>query len=118
MTITPGNYDITIYQGATFNQLFTWRDENNTLINLSGYTARLMARTAAGAATAFITLTTENGGVALGGAAGTVTLNMSAAQTAALSPVNGVYDLEMVDSGGLVTRLLQGNLFVSAEVTK
>lgn len=118
MTITPGNYDITIYQGASFNQLLTWRDENNALVNLTGYTARMMARNAAGASSPFLTLTTENGGIALGGAAGTITLSMTPAQTAALAPANGVYDLELASAGGTVTRLLQGSLFVSAEITK
>jgi hypothetical protein len=118
MTITPGNYDITIYQGTTFNQQFTWKDQNNALINLTGFSARMMARTSIDAAAPFITLTTANGGVVLGGAAGTITLQMNDTQTTALSSTSGVYDLEVIDGVGTVTRLLQGNLIVSAEVTR
>jgi hypothetical protein len=118
MTITPGNYDITIYQGTTFNQQFTWKDQNNMLINLTGFLARMMARTSIDVAIPFITLTSAGGGIALGGAAGTITLSMSDTLTSALSPVSGVYDLEVVDGAGTVTRLLQGNLIVSAEVTR
>lgn len=118
MTITPGNYDITVYQGGTFSQQFTWRDQNNAPVNLTGYTARMMARASVDSASPFVTLTTENGGIALGGAAGTITLAMSAAQTAALAAQNGVYDLELVSGSGAVSRLLAGNLFVSAEVTR
>ena len=118
MTITPGNYDITVYQGTTFSQVFTWKDQNDALINLTGYTARMMARTSVDAASPFITLTNANGGIALGGAAGTITLSMSDADTSALALAKGVYDLEVVDTLGKVTRLLQGNLFVSAEVTR
>ena len=118
MTITPGQYDIVIYQGATFSQLFTWRDSNNALVNLTGFTARMMARSSADSPTAFLTLTTENGGIALGGTAGTLMLSRSPAQTAALPATSGVYDLEVVDGAGQVHRLLQGNLMVSAEVTR
>ena len=117
MTFSPGNYDITIYQGATFSQVLTWKDGNDALVNLTGYTARMMARTSVDGATPFLTLTTENGGIALGGAAGTITLSVNAAGTAALTQ-SGVYDLELVSTSGLVTRLLQGSLFISREVTR
>ena len=118
MTITPGNYDITIYQGTTYTQEFTWKDEADTLVNLTGYTARMMARTSVDMASPFLTLTTENGGIALGGVAGTIAITMSDTDTSALSITSGVYDLELVDSLGKVSRLLQGNLFISAEVTR
>ena len=100
MTISPGNYDLTIYQGATFSQTLTWKDASNMLVNLTGYTARMMARTAVSAASPFITLTTENGGITLGGTAGSVTLNMTAAATSAITEALGVYDLELVAPGG------------------
>lgn len=118
MTLSPGNYDITIYQGTTYNQQFTWKDQNDTPINLTGYTARMMARTSVDAPTPFITLTTANGGIALGGAAGTITLVMNDSGTSGLTNTSGVYDLEVIDGSGNVNRLLQGNLFVSAEVTR
>lgn len=117
MTISPGNYDITIYQGANFNEIFTWRDENNALVNLTGFSARMMARATADAPNTFISLASGNG-ITLGGAAGTISLSMSAAQTAVLNPMVGVYDLEIVDGAGQVSRLLQGSIFVSAEVTR
>ena len=117
MTITPGNYDITLYQGATFAQILTWKDEAGDAVDLTTYTARLMARTSIDAAECFIALTTENGGIALGGALGTISLTMSAAQTTALAKISGVYDLELI-VGSEVVRLLQGNLFVSREVTR
>ena len=118
MTISPGTYDITIYQGTTFNQQFTWKDQNNALVNLTGYTARMMARAGIDSSTPFITLTTANGGISLGGAAGTITLLMSDASTSALVNGKGVYDLEVINGSGTVTRLLQGNIFISAEVTR
>lgn len=118
MTFTPGQYDLALYQGATFTQQFTWRDENNALVNLSGFTARLMGRDSADADIPVFSLTTENGGIALGGAGGTISLSVPAAQTAALAVGKGVYDLEVVDGAGQVFRLLEGNFFVNAEVTR
>ena len=118
MTISPGNYDITIYQGTSYSQQFTWKDQSNALVNLTGYSARMMARTSIDAAAPFITLTTANSGIVLGGSAGTITLSMSDTQTSALASTSGVYDLELIDGSGKVSRLLQGNLFVSAEVTR
>jgi hypothetical protein len=70
-------------------------------------------------ASAILTLTTENGGITLGGAAGTITLSATAIVTAALTaPFSGVYDLELVSGGGVVTRLLEGVATVSPEVTR
>jgi hypothetical protein len=66
-----------------------------------------------------LTLTTENAGITLGGAAGTITLSATATVTAALTaPFSGVYDLELVSGGGVVTRLLEGVATVSPEVTR
>lgn len=54
------------------------------------------------------------GNITLGGALGTLT----AAQTGALTPAKHLrYDLELVSPGGVVTRLLEGLVGVSKQVT-
>lgn len=88
------------------------------VVDLTGYTARMQIRDSANGATVLTELTTVNGKITLGGAAGTVTLALTAAQTAALTWVWGRYDLEMVSAGGLVDRLLEGRVTVSGEVTR
>ncbi|MDX2074739.1 MAG: hypothetical protein SFX19_10335 [Alphaproteobacteria bacterium] len=118
MTNTPGTYDFTIYQGATFNRVLTWKDENNDAVDLTGSTARMQLRESVDDADPFLSLTTENGGIALGGAAGTITLAISAADTAVITKTSGVYDLELVSAGGIVTRLLAGKILVSKEITR
>jgi hypothetical protein len=112
-----GIYNFTINQGATFSRVITWKDESGDEVDLTGYTARLMVRTSLAAPEPFITLTTENGGITLGGAAGTITLSISATDTAAISENAGFYDLEMI-LGSVVTRLLQGAVSISREVTR
>ena len=111
-----GSYDFTIEQGATFNLLMTWKIDN-IAVNLSGYTARLQARIDVDETDTILSLTTGSG-ITLGGAAGTITLNQSATQTAVLPKGEYVYDLELQSGGGVVTRLLQGELNISAEVTR
>jgi hypothetical protein len=118
MTIDPAVEPLTVYQGASFREHFTWTDENNTPVNLTGYTARMQARPAPESADAFMALTTANGGITLGGAAGTILVQMSAAQTAALPSGGGHYDLELVAADGTVTRLLMGRLYISQEITR
>ncbi len=115
----PGNrYDLLINQGADFVQIFTYKASNGTPINLSGYTARMMIKNSPEDDTALVTLTTENGRIALGGALGTITLSLTNAVTAALDFTNALYDLEIVSGGGFVTRLVTGAVTLSPEITK
>ena len=96
----------------------TWKI-SDVVVNLTGYTARLKARSTVGSRTIpTMSLVSGTGGnISLGGAAGTITISLSATQTAALNPGKYTYDLELQSSGGVVTRLLKGNLTVVAEVT-
>ena len=114
--MAAGELNLAIEQGATFSQTLTWKIDN-ILVNLTGYTARLQARTDVTAPTTILSLT-QAAGITLGGAAGTIVIAQSATQTAALVAGNYVYDLELVSSAGVVTRLVQGTFTVSAEVTR
>lgn len=119
MTISPMNYNLVIYQGATFRQNFIWQDSEQEPVDLTGYTARMMVRTSVGSDDPFITLTTENGGITLGGVTGSIALYMSATDTEMLTEILGCYDLELVaPSGGDTTRFLQGIITISREVTR
>lgn len=110
-------YDILIEQGATYSQLITYKD-NGVAVNLTGYTARMQVRSTLESATTVVELTTANSRIALGGTAGTITLTISATDTAALTAGRGVYDLELVSGSGIVTRLLQGVATISRNVTR
>lgn len=87
-------------------------------VNLTGYTARMQIRRSKTASTTVASLTTENSRIALGGTSGTITFSMSATDTALLEPSQYVYDLEVESAGGVVTRLLEGLVVVSGEVTR
>ena len=117
--MAAGIWNALCEQGATFRRVLTWKDADGVAQNLTGYTARMQVRdTVDDTAGAVLSLTTENGRISLGGVAGTVTLLVDATTTAALTPEQYVYDLEVVSSTGFVTRLVQGTFIVSGEVTR
>lgn len=89
-----------------------------TPVSLSGFTARMQARATVEATATLFELTTSNGGITLDDSAKTITLLISATATAAFDWTDGVYDLELVSGGGVVTQVLKGAVTVSTEVTR
>lgn len=116
--MTAGTFNFTVELGATFLQTFRWKDKEGDLVDLSGYTARMHIRRYVNSESPEVILTTENGRITLGGADGTITLSLSAAETSAVDIPNGVYDLELESADGHVTRLLEGTVTFSREVTR
>lgn len=115
----PARYDMTIFQGADFERVLTWSlGEPSVLVNLTGYSARMQLRTYTESADVVLELTTANGRISLGGAAGTIELNLGATETEALAANQYAYDLEVVSPSGFVTRLLEGFVNVDPEVTR
>lgn len=112
--------NLKIDQGATFRKLVTWKvgPPPGTVVDLTGCTARMHARTKVSDAAVLLDLTTTNGGLVLGDALGTVEIKLTAAQTAAITWTSAVYDLEVEFGNGDVRRLLQGSISVSPEVTR
>jgi hypothetical protein len=114
--ITPGNYNITLYQGADYDKTFTVT-QNGTAINWSGYSARMQVRDGADSTAVLLSLT-DGTGITLGGTAGTITVAITNAQSAAVSAGSFSYDLELISSSNFVTRLLQGSFNVVGNVTR
>jgi hypothetical protein len=116
--MSAGLYNPTIEQGATYQKTITWRDATGVLVDLTSYTARAQYRTSHESTVKVVDLTTENGGITLGGVLGTIDLLISATATAALTAHSGVWDLELVSATGVVDRLLEGTYEVTPEVTR
>lgn len=114
---TPGKYNITLYQGASFERIFAWKIDG-VPVSLTGYSARMQVRRNHPSPIAVITLTTENDGIVLGGSVGTVTLQMSAEETEAVGAAEYIYDIELESPAGDVYRILEGRFIVSPEVTR
>jgi len=113
-----GKHNIYIEQGATWSLPLRWQDADEVPIDLTGFTARMHIRKKVTDPAYEIELTTEDGGITLGGVDGTINLFIGAADTSLIDIKTGAYDLELVSPGGVVTRLLEGAVTVSFEVTR
>ena len=113
--------DICIFQGATFDQtLFYETGEPSTPVDLAVYTAKMQIRSKPESKAVILELSTSNGRITLnyGSNNGAIRLFISATDTALLSVCDkAVYDLELYN-GAVTTRILQGNVIISPEVTR
>lgn len=113
--------NIVIFQGATFDQTFFYeKGEPPAPFNLSGYTAKMQIRSKPESKAVILELSTTNGRITLNylGNHGAIRLLISKDITATLPPRNeAVYDLVLL-SGGDKTRILQGSVIISPEVTR
>lgn len=92
--------------------------EYNSPIDLSAYNARMQVRAKIDSADILLELTSLNGGIVLDNVAKTITLNMTAEQTAAFTFTTGVYGTELYTSGGLVVPFAVGTISTEKEVTR
>jgi len=111
--MAAGTYNFTIEQGATFSRLLTLK-ENDSVMNLSGYSAasqmRLSHDTSTVAGTISATVTNAS--------AGQITLSMTATATGNMEEGMYVYDIEITAGSGAVTRILQGKVTLTPQVTR
>ncbi len=117
MGACAGKYNIVADQGATFSRNIFWKDENGAPINITDYTARMQVRERYVSTSTVLSLVSPTN-IALGGGSGSIVITASATSMAGITAGDYVYDLEMVASNGVVTRLLQGSFKVTPEVTR
>lgn len=111
----PTKENLTVYQGATFRKIYAVQVGGQPL-DMSGWKARMQIKYSYDDVDAAVTLTTENGGLALDVENSQLSIYISPAQTASLTG-SGVYDLELVDAASDVGRLRQGKIKLDLEVT-
>lgn len=104
--------NLIIDQGASYSTTIDILDEDGEPINLTNYTgaAQMRKHYTSTTATSFV--------VTLGGVEGTLTLSMSANTTANLSAGRYVYDVELTSDSGLISRVLEGIVTVTPNVTR
>ena len=115
--MAAGSYDFVVYQGDTLEKTFEWRDKNQTLVPLTGYTARMQVRSSADSDDVVLEMTTEDNGITLTNP-GQIVVSASAEEMAEVAAGSYKYDLEMVTGDGFVRKLLVGKFKVLAEVTR
>jgi hypothetical protein len=124
MTASPARINFKLYTYATFSETTTLHDALGDPINLTGKVARCQIRRDHGAADALFTLTTENGGIELGGLAGTVTLRIDVPDTNLElwdDSEAWPYDLLIIDTVAtpdVIDRTFQGYIFAINGVTR
>ena len=105
-------------QGVTYGHKFIYLQESDdSIISLVGYTARLQIRDKV-TSTETLFETTTGDYITITGPAGEVYLEIPAATTAAWTWTKGVYDLEIISGTGKVSRIAEGSVKVSPEVTR
>jgi hypothetical protein len=105
--------EILIEQGSTFSTTVNVEDTVGTAINLFGYSASSQMRKSFYAASNTIITSTITGN-----ANGEITLSMTAANTAALTPGRQVFDLIITSPTNVVTRVIEGVIVISPGVTR
>lgn len=117
--MADSTHDITIDKGATFTMRAIWMDSAGALMNLTQFSARMQIRKSHKDETVMVSLTSDPaGGIVLGGAAGTVDITITDETTSAIQGARGVYDIELISFDGVVTRLLEGAVEFTPEVTR
>lgn len=98
--------NLTIHKGTYFEETFSLTAEDGLGLNLTGasVTAKLKKHPTAGIAYTFSTTLTVNDS--------TVKITMPSAVTATLPGGRSYYDIIITSSGGIVSKVLQGNVIV------
>ena len=98
-------------QAATFSSSFIVQDINGNAIDFTNYTATSQMRKSYSSLNAYSFSVTGNN-------SGYITLTMNAATTNTTSAGRYVYDVEVVDNSGITSRIAEGIITVTPQVTR
>lgn len=111
--------NLTVYQGADYQRALELKDNNQDLMDLTGYTFRGQAKAKYSDASAAFTFeftlrdqVTDTG---------VVDMVIPASETAALAITRlskYIYDIEMEDADGIIRRIVEGEIQLHPEVTR
>jgi len=112
--------NIEVEKGSTFRHtlLWTYEEEPQTPIDLTGCTAEMQIRPYQDADEILYEMTTSNGGLTLGDAAGTIEMYIPNQDSTAWEWNDGVYGLEITFPNTDVRRLSRGVLVAFNETTR
>jgi len=103
--------NLVVDQGSTFQTSVTFNDENGNTINFSTYSGAAQMRkhfTSSNSVSFSVNMTSN----------GVITLGLTANQTANLTSGRYVYDLEVTDATNQISRLIEGIVTVTPNVTR
>jgi len=112
--MAAGYQDIYLEQGVTYVNQITLDDVTGSPYNLTGFAVKSQAKKSYYSTNPTIVFTATvfdaNNGI--------IQLSANSASTANVSPGKLVYDVVITDSSNTVTRVLEGQIFVSPAVTR
>jgi len=106
--------NIIVNTGADFSQVFTLEDAStNSALNLTGYTvsSQMRKHPASSGVTTFTASVYD-------ASAGQIKIGLSTSQTSALKEGRYVYDIKVLDTDNVTTRVVEGMVLVSKGVTQ
>lgn len=108
-----GFVELTLEQGANFNTVLDLKDAAGGILNLSGYSVAAQMRKSyySNTATSFAMTISDP-------AAGQITMAMTSANTANVTPGRYVYDILLTSGSGIKTRIIEGIITVMPSVTR
>lgn len=106
--------ELTLDQGTTFETSVSLANDDQTAINVTGYSFSSQIRKSYYSTNAVANLTVT----VVDASTGNVKLSMTAANTANVKAGRYLYDLLMTDTGGIKTRVIEGVITVTPQVTR
>lgn len=132
--MSAGKYSFTIEQGSTVDFRIEYKDSNSVPIDLTNYQARMQIRPTKESTSLIcnlsssldtdgsgLNMTPTSASLILPKTSGSIGIYISAASSSLFTFSDAVYDLEIVSGSGAgqtVTRILEGKVKLSKEVTK
>jgi len=104
--------NLVVDQGATFSSTLILTDEDTNAIDLTDYTCQAQLRKH------YTSSNSVSFSTSLGGANGTIVLSLTSGQTANIVAGRYVYDVEITSSGNVVSRVVEGIVTVTPNVTR
>ena len=104
--------NLVIDQGADFETNINVTDDNDQIVDLTGYTGSAQMRKHYTSATSYSFV------VSIIPLQGTVTLSMTANTSANIVSGRYVYDCELTSNNGIISRLLEGIVTITPNVTR
>lgn len=104
--------NLIIDQGCTYSTQMSINDTNGTPVNLAGFTAAGQIRkhyTSSNSVSFDCTLYPDTG---------KLVLSLSANSTSTMRPGRYVYDIELADSAGQISRVIEGIVTITPNVTR
>jgi hypothetical protein len=120
ITVTNGN--VVLKQGTTAELRYVLKDNNGVPIDIPGWIVRMHIRQSHDATSVVIEKTTAASTITVDGASGQINIPFAPANTSAIkftgAELECVYDVEVEDLTGAVTRIAEGSFTISREVTR